>query len=1851
MPAGSTVVLEVLSGAGVLSGTAALVYVVVHNHRERVYDFYARAGGRRQHGSAAEATVSRRADVEQAIEMHNIPRVRAEDVGASRARVARIRVMSAEQEGSMRCEPCHNCPHYREGYHAPNTHMRRVEPFETPMVPLVPPGLSCFDACADRPALLFARSDDYVPYGPGAGGARALSGPNILLAFNKSGPFPGRPSILRLERDSPAEAHVIAACRRADVSPSIAERTSSRNALNTTYLDGVGGLPSTPIPRKRRAKNKGKEPVGGSGSRREQVKRGHSDHNRHSHGLSWSSTTRDSVVDNLLMSLGNLSNSHLDSDMDMDTLRERQAEREKYGVPQMPQLPHFPATRPMQRARGHTYSSSLSSGFDGYGNGVAPGSPASKYSSSTKGRRSNSSSNFGTVSSRSQTTRRANGPTRVSSDTQRRVGDTSLVKSAGSDIDSLDHGYGSVLETNRLNWGGRRSMSMDQIFREPSLTGSSVLDRGRPVPSVHSKFEGNYDAAPEPGVPAGPRKKLNPSATGPVYVNQAPSKQSIRKVNTQSDLRTASKPCPPIPQYIQEQAIEFVRNNSMQGMPSMPHPHEHSAPAPSPGFKTARKDAPSPSRERPGFFKRVFGSASRTPSGLSSDSQEAFGYGDRAIMPDARSRSQASNDTVPARPETRKTSREQSISSHPPPALNKKPSSFFRRRKKSNTENMPPPPLPNTGLNFNVKSAQPSPSVSSLRKVMDPYLALEGTPLHSPLMPRDDSSRPTTQESTTADSDELDMFHSGYTPPPDASLGWRDPLRRDATTMPKISHEQQSSPRMKIKVKKRQTDAVLPETQQPQNLAESSFLHDASREASSATLGDHFRAPAEEPTVSPVLESPPAMDRRETDLSRPISRASTGDMILASQPNSPVDARKEVRNFSAGTDVSVEPSDDDDGFIVMHSPSVKAAESLDLKRPERLFLKPTELEEKRQNGGEALSPLGSSRNGSMSTALQSPAMYTATSSIAQSPGISSVYHSTTSLPLPSVQIDGIPRKSGDTQHTRDTSAVFVDDGAEYRERARKIYDGDEEDVTKGEAASWLGEGNTLSRKTLQAYMQLFDFSGMNFLSALRMLCGRILLRGETQQFDRIVAALTERWCECNPNNGFKAHDVVHTVLYSLILLNTDLHVAMDNEKMSRNAYVKNTIPSLRRLAQEAVPNAFDETMKPSSNASRPALLPWAENGASAPGAEAPGSPSFPPDTPRERTSLELPKPNASKRLSLRPGMFKSDSDGLTPDSATGNASNALVNQSWTGNLRGWEGELETVLKSFWTSIRTDPLPLLGAPTVEFASGDRSLSVANLGGLKRSGSVVSKAPSDNMSFRSKPGFRAITMGWQNRNNRSRPKLYPASTVASSRTSFDDNNSMWSPAQSSSWSKNSFAKTLTSASMNSLGYHLSPTAADYKHSIGFANALSQAIIREEGGTGDTDSVTIPGGLLEDEGLALEGAPWAKEGLVKHKHHLETVDRKAKERSWSDCFAVISKGKLTLFAFGTANKSHSMGRKNQTKQAGGRAASLAATKVGGGDWMENAEQLDTFVLRHTIASTLPPPGYSKARPHVWALSLPSGAVHLFQVGTPEIALEFMSSANYWSARLSKEPLSGSVSNVEYGWSEQVINIALVEPRSASFAAAASPPLPPSSLTNPRGHLHSVSSASGPIPRPSFQSSLRGSFDTGFGGVGGGGGGAARNRLPGDKAHVTDWQPPSQSMMASQLLEVDQLRALTGYVGHVEVELERHNELKHAIELAYSPRHANHHRSMANWQRKSDYLLREIVKFRTYMDSLAAAQKAKERFYAKRSEQHQQHVETASLNRQVAASSPVDSGRAMKEEREGTLRGVPAPLLQSAG
>jgi hypothetical protein len=608
-------------------------------------------------------------------------------------------------------------------------------------------------------------------------------------------------------------------------------------------------------------------------------------------------------------------------------------------------------------------------------------------------------------------------------------------------------------------------------------------------------------------------------------------------------------------------------------------------------------------------------------------------------------------------------------------------------------------------------------------------------------------------------------------------------------------------------------------------------------------------------------------------------------------------------------------------------------------------------------------------------------------------------------------------------------------------------------------------------------------------------------------------------------------------------------------KMSRSQFVKNTTPTLKNIAQDASPEAFT---------ARASMLP--------PPRPVPAEPT---NMERKQSvdqggnNLEAQRP--TYLLSTRP----SDQSGsehrlsmlLGPPELSSSTDDCgpLVKSTFKGKMSVWEAQVEDVLKMFFASIQKQPLPLFGNEDRDAAlgvPGSAGFAATASGFLKRTPSMLSKSNSEAVLARGRNQLQESRMGsrWSSK-TRSRPRLYAASfNAASSRTSFDaDESAQPSPSVSSMWtSKYSMGKTGTSMSVNSFSSNF--PQEPYKQSIGFANALSQAIIREETTPGSDDVWKVQP-LLEDESLELAGAPWAKEGILKHKHHLESVDKKAKDRNWVECFVVIERGYVKLFQFNMNSKS----TRNKTK-----SQTLPGGVVGGGNWLENAESLGEFVLRQTIASALPSPGYSKTRPHVWALSLPNGAVHLFQANTPEIVKEYVSTANYWSARLSKEPLMGGVSNIEYGWSDNVVNSALLQQDSRS------------STNFSGGH------------RPSIQGSIRSSIDTGTGNI--------RPRLPGDKVFISDWMPPAQSMLPSALLEVDQLTALVTYVKNIEAELGKHNELRPLMILAYTTRHPNHGKAMQNWERKSQYLLREIVKFSTYVECLKAAQTEKERLYAKR-------------------------------------------------
>ncbi|KAF1928871.1 uncharacterized protein M421DRAFT_420107 [Didymella exigua CBS 183.55] len=1515
---------------------------------------------------------------------------------------------------------------------------------------------------------------------------------------------------------------------------------------------------------------------------------------RDSHDLSFAegATARDSVVDNMLLSLDQFSTGNM-----FGASLSSRREDESFYIRDNSYRP------PGSRNRGHTYTTSGSSDYDLHADDSTP-----RYPSHSRARRSNSSNNVASPSVRNGSARdpyprrQVNGANGQYQQTAHMRGGGNKGSKSSGGSSSLDYGQTGILGTHRLGFG-KRSASFDHSTRSvlPSANNDSVLDRGR---TAYMNYDQEYDAAPEPTIFAGPRRMqpapqsvtaqpLQQSAyTSPLMAPAPRRRGSIRSNTSYKTLRKGKSQLDPT---MRAQAQEFVNAaSSLRDLPTVPVYQEATAPAPSVGTRKSlfgTQDAAPAPKEKPGFFRRVFGGSSSKTQPQPAATSHPPNTASAELPASAQSRpSELDSIYSNNRPRTTPTSTThianqlkslpkppQSAAGCPsemqppaPPILAKKPSSFFRRRKKSISETTKPPVMP---FDFApprpLVTAQPSPSVSSLRQVMNPYL------VESPLAgERFYESREHQRTGGKQNGEPSQGFSPGYKPHKDATVRTVLPDSREASPPPLSRNEQLKSdlqstggPKLKLKAKQGKPAPAVATSQEDTFLADSSSCNEDLSDGASPVREPSGAVQTRKPSPGPTSSSLTQTLAEGTSESKARGEPKPG-LLIPNARVTPDSGSASQRTLAA----------EEDGWVVTapttdvknargHSPSAK-----------RVWLDTTVTVESPVDVTDRLRlPLEGAR--SYTQPLEQ-------ASVPVTPDVASpaddVFHSATSLPLVHV-----PTRDSDK-----TIPSIVDDRSTHTEttdadmeRARKIFNGNESALQKSQSATMLGDVTLSAARTRKAFMSLFDWTNFTILAAMRDMCGKLVLKAETQQVDRILMSLSERWCECNPTHGFKEVDVVHTICYSILLLNTDLHVADIETRMTRSQFVRNTLPTVTRVCQDAI--KADETLRPKSTHFRRGSLPW--NDKSEPTTPNAEQTMFATDAAEEATEGR----RARSRLSVRPPI-RSGSEGILSFDSASSESNNLVNTPYNGPMKGWEFQIETVLKEFYDSIRKQRLPLHGVSDLHHQPSNNNLSVAGM--LRRTPSVLSKAPSDTTSYRGRPqaDFRSVGARWASK-NRSKQRLYPASTVASSRTSLDDT-SVWSPAGSSTWSRYSYGKTGTSMSVDSLGSHFA--AGDYQQAIGFANALSQAIIREEGMTIASDEdFARAAPLLEDESLELVGAPWAKEGILKHKHHLETVDKKAKDRNWTENFAVIEKGYMRLFSFSMNSKSARMKSKANKPAAGGI--------VGGGNWMDNAEALEVFPLRQTIASALPPPGYSKTRPHVWALSLPTGAVHLFQVGTPDIVREFVTTANYWSARLSKEPLTGGVSSMEYGWGENVINPGLIR-------------------------QDSTPSIQGHMPRPSVASSLRSSMDHATG--------TPRARLPGDKVVLSDWSPPTASMMASNLMEVDQLRALTDYVKNIEGELAHHNELRAPLLITFSPRHPNSSKAMANWEGKSQYLLREIVKFRTYIDTLTLAQNQKEKIYAEREANGESRPATKDGAAGCSSSDEVDGAKEAPKASEPT-------------
>lgn len=684
---------------------------------------------------------------------------------------------------------------------------------------------------------------------------------------------------------------------------------------------------------------------------------------------------------------------------------------------------------------------------------------------------------------------------------------------------------------------------------------------------------------------------------------------------------------------------------------------------------------------------------------------------------------------------------------------------------------------------------------------------------------------------------------------------------------------------------------------------------------------------------------------------------------------------------------------------------------------------------------------------------------------------------------------------------------FSDMETRAKDMASRCWNEDEEFLSRDKIAEWLGGTGRINKLALQNYVDFFDFSGLRLDTAFRRLCAKLYLKGETQQVDRILEEFSRRYWDCNPGSLYGSANIVHAVSYSLLLLNTDLHVADLTTRMSRNQFVRNTLTAIQSQFHPSPTtdlNGDDGTESVRGNPS-----------------DASPMATFP----RSKRSDSITSWNSISKDALL-----SSTNSITVSTPTGHFSNGsspsvqvstptVERRNSIAYDRTWEAEMESLLKDMYNAIKSQQI------------------LQPLGSSRSSMSSLSPGSSSMMRNRSLRGQQDRLMTLKRGSIRGIQSIM-GSQGASPYSSNSSIDGRVSPSPS-------FATSAHEAIYNSSSSFLTPA-------LGFASNLSHTIIREAQEddnrsirSEDSSSTTIS---ITDEELALLGAPWAKEGMLCRKQYWECTGKRAKDKGWMDVFVVIQKGELNMFIFGD----------NGTAGSG---------YFGGGNWLANAQPVGTVKLSHSLAHALPPPGYNRQRPYCMVLTLANGGVYFFQAGTEELVNEWVSTCNYWAARMSKEPLAGGVSNMEYGWNR--VSDDLIHTRSQSDSESFREP----------DFTDALSVRSGRSTRSKF------GWRDGAATVRGGSSPWA------DRTIINEWKPPLPPTMDSTHDEETQLDALRRHVVSLKNELKQHNELRQPMVALYPPRSSNSVKAQTNWERKSQYLLTEIVKYDSYIDSLQAA------------------------------------------------------------
>ncbi|ODV88786.1 hypothetical protein CANCADRAFT_69724 [Tortispora caseinolytica NRRL Y-17796] len=127
--------------------------------------------------------------------------------------------------------------------------------------------------------------------------------------------------------------------------------------------------------------------------------------------------------------------------------------------------------------------------------------------------------------------------------------------------------------------------------------------------------------------------------------------------------------------------------------------------------------------------------------------------------------------------------------------------------------------------------------------------------------------------------------------------------------------------------------------------------------------------------------------------------------------------------------------------------------------------------------------------------------------------------------------------------------------------------------------AWLGSDAPYRSDVRRLYMALFDFRMTNVLTALRLLCNKVHLKGDSDSIYRLLTSFAEKWVNDNPQSGYQDCSHITALAYALLLANTDIHSARIPTKMKPTQFVTSVMDTLSELAPNDQTNVYSAFFK------------------------------------------------------------------------------------------------------------------------------------------------------------------------------------------------------------------------------------------------------------------------------------------------------------------------------------------------------------------------------------------------------------------------------------------------------------------------------------------------------------------------------------------------------------------------------------------------------------------------------------------------------------------------------------------------